>query len=235
MSGGVPASLLLPSVGRIELGYPQRRRSLMVMITATVIVGVVSVLCAVAFLLFTYRHFSLVHGYPRLDLLPGAFLSDRYLIQWFLLAFGCIHFVPGLLLVWSLKNVVEQTRRFIHRYVVGVFLLLDAIALVGLFIISGFVCNNSVSGGSICNDATADRYCQAFPDTDYCPPLPGNSTTATPLNPVLLVPNPTFSAFSIWMIIFTLFDLFGILINTLMENTVTSFNYQTQGQGFVRF
>lgn len=226
----VPASFLRPALGRIELGFPQRRRALMNVVLLTVVVGALYMLLATVFLLATYRQFVLAHGYPRPDLLPGALASDRFGLQWFVLAFAASHFASGALLLWSMKNIVDALKRFVHLYVAGLFVLLDLIVLIVLLVVSFFFCNNALSGGSLCNDPA--RYCLAFNGTARCPPLAPN---ATALDPAQLVPNPAFSALGLWSLVFLGLDLVALVLNSVAAVTVRAFLNQTLGQGYVRF
>lgn len=226
----LPASFLRPAVSRLELGLPQRRRNLMNVMLITIVVGVLAIGAVIGYLLSAHREFVLVHGYPRADLLPGAFVSDRYSLSWFAIAFAAAHVVPHVMLLWSLKNIVAGWKRTVHMYMSGAFLLVDFVVLIILWIVSCLFCNNSLSAGSICNDPA--RYCLAFPDTSRCPPLAPNTTA---IDVSELATNPAFSALAIWLLVFLALDVAGAALNSLIASAVRSFVARTQGQGFVRF
>jgi hypothetical protein len=119
-----------------------------------------------------------INGYPRMGIppMPGPFLSTLYSFSWWVVwLIGLTALLPAFLLI-ALMDMSKGLRADLHWMLSVVCAALNLFCFVALiFGIGCFYCNNTFSGGSICN---SPLYCCVFyasnpqlcPNTANCDP-----------------------------------------------------------------
>lgn len=157
-----------------------------------------------------------MHGYPRKDLLPGPFVSDRYKVSWYLLAFSTSRLFVPFFYLWTLIQLKEPSKRIWFERMIGYFVLIDVLLFIAFTLIYCFYCNAAYSPDSLCNDEL-DRYCRAFSNDnpDRCYPI-DNTSNVTPLQGVDLEPNVKFVNWAYYTVAFFVLDYVLKWLNTDM-------------------
>jgi hypothetical protein len=215
------------------LRIPVRTRDFVPVTRLIVLTSALYAVLYFVFLLQVVREASFAHGFLRPELRPGPFTSDRFGFDWFAVLFGVFNLVPLLLYVWILYRVNTAITRLLHLAAAALAALLDFVAFLGVLLTVAFFCNNTLSEGSLCNDASG-AYClsELAPHVpERCPPLPGNAT-GLPLSALHV--NPVYRALGIHLALFTLFNVLAVFINGQLASTVVRYNIRTQGRGFRR-
>ena len=179
----------------------------------------------IAFLIGFLHLFTFEHGYPRADLMPGTFVSDRYSFQWWLLLITMIRPAVFLLSAYMLKRITTSWRKNIQLVFVALYIFLDIFLIIALWVILCFNCNSASSGGSICNDA---QWCEAFSaeNPDRCVPA------AMPVDPTTLTANPAFLALFYFTLAWLLVDVVLSFMNGVIRQDVRK--WLNRSQQFVK-
>lgn len=170
----------------------------------------------VAFLCVVVKQFDILNGYPRPDLKPGPFVSDRY--QWgeIFLILSMTRAIFPFLYLFTLIGLKDFYKRIWFERFCAYVLLLDLVLFFFFVITICFFCNSTYFPSSPCNDP---RWCEAFgPDhPDRCPPIPPI------LQPCDLSPNPVFLNWIYFTLAFFFMDVIIYFLNLDMSGYVAAF------------
>lgn len=174
-----------------------------------------------AYLCSVVREFDILHGYPRADLHPGPFVSDRYTWGWYFLTFSTIKGLFPFLYLYTLVDLKSTEKRLWFDRLTGYVIFFDICLFIFFTVTICFLCNTTYNPESLCNDAL-DRYCFVYPDDhpDRCPPLPAGEF---PIDQCELEPNAIFYRWIFFSIAFFVFDCFLGALNTDMSRYVDRF------------
>jgi hypothetical protein len=170
----------------------------------------------VAFVNVVVGNSVILNGYPRDDLKPGAFVSDRYGYGWFFLVFTMIKVVVPLMYLFTIYDFIHRYKRVWFDFViVWVGFVLDVALWIFFFVVSCFRCNSTYSAGSPCN-APLDQWCAAFGPShpDRCKPGP---VTIDCSQSCQLSINQVFVDWMIFVLVFTILDWVLYSLNDDME------------------
>lgn len=176
---------ILPAVKSSQPRFPA---SYQMEISAYIILAlVVGGLYFVAYVVSLFASRSLTqliyHHYPRLDLKPGAFVSDRESYFVILLAISASRIVVPFTTFWMLRPLSQSWKRLVNFILDLLFVVIDGLIVASLFISWGFLCNNGILGFELCND-TPSRFCNVYQGSfpNRCPPTP-MTLSSTDLHP----------------------------------------------------
>ena len=215
---------------QLQLKIVRRTRDFVPITALSLVVAGLYAIVYLIYLMQVHRQLHFTHGYPRLDLKPGPFVSDRYTLEWWIVVVVLVNLAPLLSFIWMFYGATNMLRRMTHLYVTGVVLFFDFLALLVLLVIAAFFCNGPLYPGSLCNDPS--RYCLAFSTlhTSRCPPATGlPPPPALPSNQ--LVVNPAFTWLSIWLLVMSLFNVLTLILNSSLAQIARRYTNRTLGRG----
>ena len=193
-------------------------------ITATVTFGCFVaagyVAAYIAFANDVVGNYEITNGYPRDDLKPGTFVSDRYGYGWFFLMFTLCKGVVPFVYLYSLYDFVNHFKRVLFDALIGWAFVVDLALGIFFLVVSCAFCNNNMSAGSPCN-APLPQWCAALGPIypDRCKPGP---VTIEECN---LSVNPLFVDWLIFAAVFTILDVLLYLLNQDMEYYINQYIY----------
>lgn len=219
---------------QLDLGVVRRTRDFVPITIGGLVLGVFYALVYLTYLIQAQPGLVFAHGYLRPELRPGPFVSDRYSIEWGIVFVMLLNLWPLCLFVYMFYGATNKGRLILHRYVTGLVLFLDLLAIIGVSLIAAFFCNNRLNPGSICNDP--ERYCEVYAESfpDRCPPLANpNATNVATISD--LVVNPSFGWLGIWLSVVSVFNGATLILNSLLGQIARRYNYATLNRGVYRF
>ena len=182
------------------------------------LVAVSYVIVYLAFLNVVVANYVILNGYPRDDLKPGEFVSDRYGYGWFFMVFTLCKGIVPFIYIYTIYDFLHHYKRVFFDVIITWVAVLDLALFVFFFVVACFYCNSTFSVGSPCN-APLDQWCAAFgPDhPDRCKPGPVTVEACS------LSRNDVFINWLIFVAVFSLLDLLLYLLNVDMEHYIDQY------------